>query len=219
MAEFPIIPSKTAMLFFDTLNAYLHPADPERQAAINASGVIDRMVKINQACREAGIAIFYGQADHRLDGKDFAPLIVDRGHSGKPGDPPFKTQSPGVVLGGPKAMEVIPELAPQPGDYVIKKHRWSTFFQTHLELSLRTAGIDTIMIAGGSTEVGVASTAYSARDRDFNLILLRDICTSGQPGVVDFFMEKVFPIFARVMTVDEAIAQFDRSGAAAPAGR
>jgi nicotinamidase-related amidase len=73
------------------------------------------------------------------------------------------------------------------------------------------------MIAGGSTEVGVASTAYSARDRDFNLILLRDVCTSRDPAVVDFFMERVFPIFARVMTTDEAIALFDRSGAAVAA--
>src|SRR5437899_3364223 len=89
------------------------------------------------------------------------------------------------------------------------------FFDTHLELSPRTAGIDTIMIAGGSTEVGVASTAYSARDRDFNLILLRDVCTSGRPGVVDFFMDMVFPIFARVMTVDQAIASFDHSAVAA----
>ena len=32
MAEFPIIPGKTAMLYFDTLNAYLHPDDPARQA-------------------------------------------------------------------------------------------------------------------------------------------------------------------------------------------
>ena len=102
----------------------------------------------------------------------------------------------------------MPELEPQPGDYIIEKHRWSTFYQTHLELSLRTAGIDTIMIAGGSTEVGVASTAYSARDRDFNLIILRDACRSGRPEVNDFFMDKVFPIFARVMTADQAIAQF-----------
>jgi len=209
MADFPIVPSKTAMLFFDTLNTYLHPDDPQRQAAIQASGVIGRMAKMNRACREAGIAVFYGQADHRQDGKDFAPLIVDLGHGGLPGEPPRRTTAAGVAA-NTKGVEVIPELAPQPGDYVIKKHRWSTFYQTHLELSLRTAGIDTIMIAGGSTEVGVASTAYSARDRDFSLILLRDVCTSGKPGVVDFFMDNVFPIFARVMTVDQAIAAFER---------
>ena len=214
MAEFPIIPSKTAMLFFDTLNTYLHPDDPERAAAIKATGVIDRMAKINRACREAGIAIFYGQADHRQDGRDFASQIVDLGHQGKPGEPPRRTTATSVAHGTPGAL-VIPELAPQPGDYIVTKHRWSTFFQTHLELSLRTAGIDTIMIAGGSTEVGVASTAYAARDFDYNLILLRDVCTSGKPGVVDFFMDMVFPIFGRVMTVDQAIAAFERTPAAA----
>ena len=209
VVDFPIVSSKTAMLFFDTLNIYLHPDDPGRAAAIKASGAIDRMAKMNRACRDAGIAVFYGQADHRQDGKDFASLIVDLGHGGLPGEPPRRSTSAGVAA-GTAGVDVIPELAPQPGDYVIKKHRWSTFYQTHLELSLRTAGIDTIMIAGGSTEVGVASTAYSARDRDFNLILLRDVCTSGKPGVVDFFMDNVFPIFARVMTVDEAIAAFAR---------
>jgi nicotinamidase-related amidase len=100
------------------------------------------------------------------------------------------------------------ELTPRPEDYIIKKHRWSTFFQTHFELSLRTAGIDTIMLAGGAIEVGLGSTAYGARDHDFNLVVLRDVCTSPDPEVEELFMTKVFPIFARVMTVDEAIAQF-----------
>jgi nicotinamidase-related amidase len=208
MPEFPIVPSRTAMLFFDTLNVYLHPDDPSRQAAVDAEGVIPRLVKMNRACREAGITIFYGQADHRADGRDFAPQIVGLGHDGHVGDPPRLTTRPAAASGTP-GVDVIPELAPQPNDYVIKKHRWSTFFQTHLELSLRTAGLDTIMIAGGSTEVGVASTAYSARDRDFNLILLSDGCRSGRPGVNEFFMEKVFPIFARVMTIEEAIASIE----------
>ncbi|MEA2639953.1 MAG: hypothetical protein QOF51_1347 [Chloroflexota bacterium] len=207
MAEFPIEPSKTAMLFFDTLNVYLHPASAETRAVIEKSGIIQRMVRMNDACRTAGIAVFYGQADHRPDGKDFASLVVDRGHGGKPGDPPTRTVRPAAVAGS-NEVEIIAELAPQPGDYVVKKHRWSTFYQTHLELSLRSAGIDTIMIAGGSTEVGVASTAYSARDHDFNLVILRDACRSGVDEINDFFMDRVFPIFARVMTVDEAIAAF-----------
>ena len=204
MPDFPIVPGKTAMLFFDTLNVYLHPDDPDRQSTIDAEGIIPRLVKINRACREAGIAVFYGQADHRLDGRDFVPQVVGLGHDGRPDDAPRLTTRPAAAAGTP-GVEVIAELAPQPGDYIVKKHRWSTFFQTHLELSLRTAGIDTIMIAGGSTEVGVASTAYSARDLDFNLIVLRDGCRSGKPGVNDFFMDQVFPIFARVMTVDEAV--------------
>jgi nicotinamidase-related amidase len=108
--------------------------------------------------------------------------------------------------------EIVPELAPQPEDYVIKKHRWSMFYQTHLELSLRTAEIDTIMLAGGSTEVGIASTAYSARDHNYSLIILRDACRSARPGMDDFWMNQVFPHFARVMTVDQAIARIGVPG-------
>jgi nicotinamidase-related amidase len=206
MSDFPIVPSKTGMLFFDTLNIYLHPDDPARRAEIERSGVVARMQRLAEACRQHGIAIFYPQADHRADHRDFAAQIVDRGYRGSPTGLPFVAGPPPVHTGTPEA-EVIAEIAPRPGDYMIKKHRWSSFFQTHLELSLRTAGIDTILLAGGAIEIGVASTAYTARDLDFNIVVLRDVCTSGNPGVPELFMERVFPIFARVMTVDQAISQ------------
>ena len=51
MAEFPIVPSKTAMLFFDTLNIYLHPENPESATAVEASGVVPAMMKMYDACR------------------------------------------------------------------------------------------------------------------------------------------------------------------------
>jgi ureidoacrylate peracid hydrolase len=205
MTAFPIIPSSTALLYFDTYNRALHPSEPTAAAAVEASGVIPAMVKIYTAARSAGIAVFYAQADHRPDAKDFAPLIVDTGHDGTTATGPRRTQGNGVHA-DEWEVQIIDEIAPQPGDYIIKKHRWSSFHQTHLELSLRTAGIDTILLCGGATEVGVASTAYAARDRDFNQVILKDACRSSKPGVDEFFMTKVFPIFARVMTVDDTIA-------------
>lgn len=211
MTEFPIVPSETAILFFDTLNGYLHPT-PARNAVTRPADPIPGMVKIERACREAGIAVFYTQGDHRSDGKDSARQIADLGYDGRPGDP-----KPRLVVGrapaaGSVDVEIIPEIAPQPGDYIIKKHRWSAFHQTNLELSLRTAGIDTVMLAGGSIETGLGSTAYSARNRDFNVIVLRDVCTTRRDLVYDCFMEMVFPVFARVMRVDEAIAAIDSRG-------
>ena len=202
MPDFPIVPSKTAMLFFDALNVYLHPKDPAQQAGAE---VISTFVRLNEGCRKAGVAIFYGQADHRPDSRDFAAQIIEREIRGHVPGTPFLTKRPAAVSGSWEA-EIIPEIAPRPGDYVVTKHRWSTFYETHLELSLRTAGIDTIMIAGGAIEVGVAATAYSGRDRDFNQIIIRDACTSPDPQVAELFMEKVFPLFARVMTVDQVLA-------------
>ena len=201
MPEFPIIPERTGMLFFDALNVYLHPAEPGARAKVQASGMIPRLARLNEICRGAGMAIFYAQADHRVDHRDFTALVADRG-PGIPAGGPGLTRAP-VHGSGMKNEQIIPELRPQAADYVIKKHRWSSFFQTHLELSLRTAGIDTIILAGGSTEVGIASTAYCARDRDFNQIMIRDCCSSNQEGVNEFFMDRVFPGFARVLTLTE----------------
>jgi ureidoacrylate peracid hydrolase len=211
--EFPIIPEQTGMLFFDTLNIYLKPADPQRRAEIEKSGVLTRLQRIYTACRAAGIPIFYGQADHRPDYKDFAPTVADRGLPSRGADHAHLTRPPGAISGA-DATDIVDELKPEPGDYIIKKHRWSTFFQTHFELSLRTAGINTILVAGSAIEVGVASTMYAARDLDYNLIVLRDVCRGFSEAVENVFMDEVFPIFARVMTVEEAIAQIQ-----APAAR
>jgi nicotinamidase-related amidase len=207
LSDFPIVPAKTALLFFDVLNAYFHPDDPAERANIEQLGIIGKLQRMNAVARSNGVAVFYAQADHRPDHRDFAPLIVDMDNRGAPGSQRTRiTPPPAVSVPGP-AREVIAEVAPQPGDYLIKKHRWSTFYQTHFELSLRTAGIDTIMMAGGAVEVGMASTAFSARDRDFNQIILRDASFAAKPDVFDVWMDRNFPPFCRVMTVDEAIAR------------
>jgi ureidoacrylate peracid hydrolase len=210
MAEFPIEPSKTAMLFFDTLNVYLHPENTEAKAAVEASGIVGRMQRLLEAGRAAGLTIFYAQADHRPDGRDFAPLIVDRNNRNPESGTSKTTRT--AAYSGEWNIQVIDELKPRPEDYLIKKHRWSTFHETHFNLSLKTAGIDTIILIGGSTEVGIASTAYSARDRDFNQIFVRDACSSGRPGVNDFFMDHVFPGFGRVRTTEQIVQELRALG-------
>ena len=211
MADMPIIVEKTAMLFFDTYNRALHPKDPGAAARIAESGVIGRMVRINQACREAGIPICYAQADHRPDNLEFNPVLVDRRPPNASGSPdqggPSYTVSP-QVFSGSADVEIIPEIAPHAEDYVIKKHRWSAFFQTWLELALRARGIDTIMLAGGGISAGINATAYAARDLGFNLIFLSDVITPSSGPVRDVTLKEIYPNFGRVRTVEETIALF-----------
>ena len=89
---------------------------------------------------------------------------------------------------------------------MVPKNRWSSFFQTNLELALRVRGLDTIVLAGGSTDVGIAATAYAARDMDLGIVIVRDACYSTRGDNNAFFMERVFPRMGRVMTADEAVA-------------
>lgn len=96
-------------------------------------------------------------------------------------------------------------LGQQPGDVDIPKHRWSAFHGTALDLTLRVQNIDTVMIIGGSTHVGVASTVYAGRDLDYQMIVVRDACT-GLKEQHDYCCDHIFPRMVRVRTVDEIAA-------------
>ncbi len=213
MTDFPIAPQKTGLLFFDCLNADLHPDNPAMELYVK--DVLPALVKVNQACREAGIAVFYTQPEERADDREFFPQIVDLGSTGKHDDG-IGTRMTRHGARPARSLEIAPELAPRGGDYIIQKKRWSAFSHTHLDLSLRRAGIETLILAGGGLRVGIASTAYWARDLDYNLIILRDGTWSNRSAgtppedVHELLLREVFPVFARVRTVDEVIAEIQR---------
>jgi nicotinamidase-related amidase len=206
MAE-SLDPRRTALVFFDMLKGYHY--DREGRALLpEDKPLADACVRIRNVAREYGIPVFYAAADHRPDHKDASPVITDL-ELRRPDPPP----APGGAAGGGRVVhgsftsEVIDEIKPEAQDYEIRKHRWSAFHQTELELSLRARDINTILLAGGSTEVGVASTAYSARDLDFSVVILKDACHSGRGAAIsDYYVNEVFPQVGRVRTVDEAIA-------------
>ena len=190
-------PSRTGLVVFDMLEAYREP--------IEAAGSLEPTRQLIAACRTAGVPIFYARADHRGDGADLARTATDTDPRFRPwGDDNPVPRVPGHAAGTP-GLAVLHEIAPQPGDYDVPKHRWSALFGTHLELSLRSRGIDTILLVGGSVHVGIASTAFMARDVDFQVTVVRDGC-HGFPEQREFFMDKVFPRMCRVSTVDDVAA-------------
>ncbi len=73
--------------------------------------------------------------------------------------------------------EIIDELQPQPDDIVMYKNRYSGFFNTTLEETLRESGVDTVVVVGATTSVCVDSTVRDAVFRDLHCIVLED-CTA-----------------------------------------
>jgi ureidoacrylate peracid hydrolase len=201
---------KTGVLFFDILNGYYHRAEPEKKARMKPW--VDNAVRLMKAARAAALPIFFAHGNHRPDSATSAVLITDTDNALRPwpGGEIVKTRPPAV--GGEPSSQPIPELEPQPNDYYVPKYRWSAFHQTYLDLALRARGIDTLIVSGGSTDVGVAATLFSARDLDYHTIVVRDACgTSHDPRAHDLLMELVFPRMARVRTTDEVIAMIERS--------
>ena len=204
MSYHALEPGKTAVLFFDMLKRYHTDDEP----------LVRNCVRLRDAADEHNIPVFFAAADHRPDGADAAMLYSDTNYALKPWDDPEREHvgQGRTMVAGTDEIEIIGALRAGPKDYVVKKHRWNAFHQTSLELSLRTRGVDTIVLCGGATRIGIASTAYGARDLDFNLVIVRDCCADSLSDTMDQFMERVFPFMARVRTVDETIAMMQAGG-------
>lgn len=180
-------PKHACLLLFDFLVGHA-AKDPQRYAPVLANGA-----KLLAAARAAGAMVAYARADHRSDGGTTARTLHDSG-----------PRPPLITSGTPEA-EIVPELASRPGDYLVPKHRWSAFHGTYLDTALRARDVDTIVLTGGSTEIGISSTAYAARDLDYNLVIVSDACTSAKPDVQTQLMREVFPRLARVRTTMQVL--------------
>ena len=180
-------PKRTCLLLFDFLVGHA-ARDPQRYAPVLAN-----TAQLLAAARARGAMVAYARADHRPDGGTTARTLHDSG-----------SRPPLITSGTPEA-EIVPELAPRPGEYMVPKHRWSAFHGTYLDLGMRARRVDTIILTGGSTEIGISSTAYAARDLDYNLVIVPDACTSAKHDVHAQLMREVFPRLARVRTTIQVL--------------
>ena len=115
---------------------------------------------------------------------------------------------------GSKGIEIIDELTPEPTDIILRKRRFSAFFQTDLELILRNIKgaanpVDTVIICGTVTNVCCESTARDAFFRDFKVVFGTDICsarTQESHNATIVNME----IFGRSMDCESIIAALEK---------
>jgi ureidoacrylate peracid hydrolase len=201
--------SKTALLFFDMLNVYYHGASEETKKKMKP--VVDNAVRLMNAARKNRILIYYAMANHRPDGESRSMIITDTDMRLRPWPNGECVPSVHGATEGSWEQKVIEEIAPRPEDYIIPKYRWSTFHQTYFDLALRSRGIDTMIISGGAVDVGVASTVYSARDHDYNIIVVRDACSNSHDDSMAALMNTVFPRMGRVRTTDQVLEMIGKN--------
>ena len=196
---------RTALIMFDALNGYLHPTDPAKIAFLAERNILPNMQRLQAGARKVGITSFYPSGAHSVDGADTVMRLTDTDMDLNPVGAPNAIIKPRFHKASNDA-EIAAEVAPVAGDMVIPKRRWNSFFQTDLDLQLRARQIDTIVICGGSTDVGIASTVFAARDLDYGIVVVADCCYSARGNNNEFFLTRVFPRMGRVMSTDACLA-------------
>jgi ureidoacrylate peracid hydrolase len=187
-APIAIDTTQTAVIVVDMQNDFGSPGGMFDRAGIDLSPfqrAVSPTAKVLAAARDAGITVVYLKMAFRPDLSDLGPPGAPNRerhlqvfHVGETIHSPDGSESR-ILIRDTWNTDIVPELAPQPGDIVLYKHRFSGFFETELHQVLQRLDIHYLIMTGCTTSVCVESTIRDAMFRDYSCVLLAD-CT-GEP--------------------------------------
>ncbi|MEZ4617339.1 MAG: cysteine hydrolase [Caldilineaceae bacterium] len=140
---------------------------------------VDPIANVLRVARETGIKVVYLKMG-------FCPDLADLGAVDSPNRVRHLFAGVGESMRAPDGTQsrvlirdtwntaILPQLAPQSDDVVIYKHRYSGFYETALDATLKRMGINTLIVTGCTTSVCVESTVRDAMFRDYHCLLLAD---------------------------------------------
>lgn len=192
--------AESALLVFDMIN--VHVKHPDGRVNAKYAPILPGIIDLVKRARSQGLPIIFAYANHRHDNATTAVTVRDTDNRLQP-IPDHGEPAIAVVSEGTWGNQIIDEFDVAPSDFLVPKYRWSAFHQTYLDLLCRTKGIHRLVLLGGSTDVGIASTAFSARDLDYHLIFASDGCVSPEMDNHHQLMSRMFPRMGCVRTVEE----------------
>jgi ureidoacrylate peracid hydrolase len=187
--EIAIDPKRTAVIVVDMQNDFGSAGGMFKRAGIDISGIeaaTEATRGALQTARAAGIAVVYLKMEHPVDLMNAGP--IDGPHRikhaplgiGETIEAPDGSEG-GILVRGTWNTDIVGALAPEPGDRLVSKHRYSGFFETELDDVLKELGAKYLLVTGCTTSVCVESTVRDAMFRDYSCIVLED-CTAEPIG-------------------------------------
>lgn len=204
MVDFALSPGKTALLNVDLQRFFV---DSPMLAPGEGLAVVDRVNRIAQACRSAGLLVVHTRSWMRRDGSNLG-LVREF-------VPPYLYEQ--YTEGSPN-VELHDALDVEDGDVILDKPRYGAFTGTDLELILHARGVDSVVITGIATNICCETTAREAAQRDLKVLFVKDATATMDIG--DLSAEDIKratcaslgALFAQIVTVDQTIEMITKSG-------
>lgn len=184
--EITLDPGTTAVLVVDMQRDFV---DPEGALAVpDAPDTVPRIRRLLDWAREGGSPVLYTQDTH-----------VE-------GDPEWEIWGRHAERGTP-GWEIVPELAPEPGEPVFRKVRYDGFYGTHMDHELRLRGVETLVVCGTVANICVHYTAASAGLRWYRVVHPVDAISALTPFDREAALRQASFLFQATLTTVEAIVE------------
>jgi len=173
-------PARTALACIDFQVDFVLPEGRAARAGTDVGPLAAALLAAQRAlaaARDAGLFVFFTR-------ECYAPDLSDLNQFRRRYDTAIGSPGPlgRFLIKGEAGTEIIPALRPVVREPVIDKAGFSAFHQTRLDTVLRVRGIDTLLLAGLTTQCCVASTLRSAVDHGYACVLLQDACAAYDPA-------------------------------------
>jgi nicotinamidase-related amidase len=175
-------PARSALVVIDMQRDFLEPGGFGESLGNDVSLLAAAVPPCRQAlaaARDAGMLVIHTREGHRPDLADAPPAKLERGAPARRiGDPGPMGR---ILVRGEPGHDIVPALAPAPGEVVLDKPGKGAFHQTDLAQILRNRAVDTLFVCGVTTEVCVHTTIREGNDRGYRCVALGDACASYFP--------------------------------------
>jgi nicotinamidase-related amidase len=185
---FNIDKTKTAIVVIDLQKGIASRETQPHSAKI----VIENTAQLLKVFRKNNMPVFLVRVATSPDQKDRLNVITDTTWSGG-GQMPADWS------------DLVPELEKENSDIIITKKQWGAFYGTELDLQLRRRKIDTIVLCGIATCMGVESTARFANEYGYNQIFAEDAMSSMSKEEHEHTVNKIFPRLGLVRKTKEIL--------------
>jgi nicotinamidase-related amidase len=173
---------RTALVIIDMQRDFLEPGGFGESLGNDVSlleAAVAPIKAVLAAARRRHMLVIHTREGHRPDLTDAPPAKLERG------EPTARIGALGpmgrILIRGEAGHDIIPTLAPRPGEPVIDKPGKGSFYATDLHSILSNRGIENLIVCGVTTEVCVHTTVREANDRGFRCLVPGDCCASYFP--------------------------------------